>query len=164
MSFNNKDAGRVINNKYSKGVKKYKAPGNAKLKQNLKKEKEDHEWEDIESNMELPDNEFNYQNKSYQQKQNILTSNWKAVLDDIYNTMLENEAVPSNATCFNCSDFAVLRCLDCGPKIFYCSLCFGNFHHKINLFHRTVIIENFQFQSNDIKLPQLCEGNCEHSI
>ena len=166
MSFNNKDAGRVINNKYSNGVKKYKASDDSKPKttQNSEKEKEDEVWEGAESKIELLDNEFNYKNISYQQKQNTLISNWKTVLDDIYNVMLENEATPSNATCFNCGDSAVLRCLDCGPKIFYCSLCFGNFHHKINLFHRTVIIENFQFQSNDIKLPQSCEGNCEHSI
>jgi len=166
MSFNNKDAGRVINNKYSKGIKKYKAPGHTRLKakQNLKNEDENEECEDIESKIELSDEAFNYKNMSYQQKQNILTSNWKIVLDDIYNVMLENEAIPSNATCFNCSNSAVLRCLDCGPKIFYCNSCFEIFHHKVNLFHRTVIIENFQFQSNDIKLPQLCEGNCEHSI
>ena len=31
MSFNNKDAGRVINNKFSKGIKKYKAPSYIKL-------------------------------------------------------------------------------------------------------------------------------------
>jgi hypothetical protein len=86
------------------------------------------------------------------------------VTEDIYNIMLENDAIPSIATCVNCNDFAVLRCLDCGPKIFYCNSCFEIFHHKINLFHRTLILENFQTQSNDIKLSQLCEGKCEHHI
>jgi hypothetical protein len=86
------------------------------------------------------------------------------VTEDIYNIMLENDAIPSIATCVSCNDFAVLRCLDCGPKIFYCNSCFEIFHHKINLFHRTLILENFQTQSNDIKLPQLCDGKCEHPI
>lgn len=86
------------------------------------------------------------------------------VLDDIYNIMLENEAIPSIATCINCNNFAALRCLDCGTKIFYCNSCFKIFHHKVNLFHRTLIFENFQIQSNDVKLPQLCKGKCEHSI
>ena len=85
-------------------------------------------------------------------------------MDDIYNITLENEAIPSNITCINCNNFAVLRCLDCRPKICYCNSCFEIFHHKINLFHRTLIIENFQIQSNDVKLPQLCNGKCEHPI
>jgi hypothetical protein len=162
MSFNNKDAGRVIHNKYSKGVKKYKASGGRAKQQYSKKEKDDDdEWEDVE---EFSDKEFNNKNMSYQQKQNVLNSNWKAVLNNIYNIMLDNEAIPNNATCLNCNDFAVLRCIDCGPKIFYCNSCFEIFHHKVNLFHRTIFIENFQFQSNDIILPQLCEGNCEHSV
>jgi len=101
---------------------------------------------------------------SYQQKQITLETNWKTVINDIYNTMLENEAIPNNVTCINCDNFAVLRCLDCGSSIFYCNSCFKIYHHKINLFHRTLAIENFQFQSNDIKLPQLCIGKCNHTI
>jgi len=94
MSFNNKDAGRVVNNKYSKGIKKYKTFSHVKSKkQDSKEEKKDEEWEDVEwENDEWKNDEskFNYKNISYQQKQNTLMSNWKTTLDDIYNIMIEN--------------------------------------------------------------------------
>ncbi|CAB5368131.1 unnamed protein product [Rhizophagus irregularis] len=163
VSFNNKDAGRVINNKFSKGINKYKASSYTKLQVKQILEAKNDEYENT-GEIEFADNKSNHKNISYQQRQITLSTNWKMGMDDIYNIMLENEAIPSNATCINCNNLAVLRCLDCGTKIFYCNSCFNIFHHKVNLFHRTLIFENFQIQSNDVKLPQLCEGNCEHSI
>lgn len=101
---------------------------------------------------------------NYQQKQDRLAANWKALLDNIYNLMLDNETVPNNPSCFNCDNTAILRCLDCGPKIFYCNNCFNHFHNKINLFHCSIYLDNNQFNSNEIKLPQLCAGKCEHPM
>jgi hypothetical protein len=101
---------------------------------------------------------------NYQQKQIKLAANWKTVLDDIYNSILDNEAIPNNPSCFNCNNTAILKCMDCGPKIFYCNNCFNHFHSIINLFHCSIYLENFQVKTNEIKLPQLCEGKCEHSL
>ncbi|CAB4480494.1 unnamed protein product [Rhizophagus irregularis] len=153
----------TLNTKTKKGINKYKASSYTKLQVKQILEAKNDEYENT-GEIEFADNKSNHKNISYQQRQITLSTNWKMGMDDIYNIMLENEAIPSNATCINCNNLAVLRCLDCGTKIFYCNSCFNIFHHKVNLFHRTLIFENFQIQSNDVKLPQLCEGNCEHSI
>lgn len=118
------------------------------------------EWDNV--NMEI-DN-YESEQTDYQQKQNKLATNWKMILDNIYSLMLENEAILDNPACFNCSDVAILKCMDCGPNIFYCDNCFNYFHSKINLFHCSMYLKNFQFRSNEIKLSQLCKGKCEHSI
>ena len=113
--------------------------------------------------MDLP---YNYEPeiKNYQQKQNKLAANWKAVLDDIYNSILDNDAIPTNPFCLNCNNTATLKCMDCGPKIVYCDSCFDHFHGIINLFHCSIYIENFQIKTKEIKLPQLCKGKCEHPL
>lgn len=116
---------------------------------------------------ELPDNYgFNEPKTTcYQQKQDKLAANWKSILDSIYNSMLDNEATPDYPSCFNCDNTATLKCFDCGPKIFYCTNCYSHFHSKINLFHYSIYLDsNHQFNSNEIKLPQICEGKCEHPI
>jgi CxC2 like cysteine cluster associated with KDZ transposases len=112
----------------------------------------------------INDNNYESRTTNYQQKQTRLAANWKTVLDDIYNSMLNNEATSDNPLCFNCKNIATLKCLDCGPKIFYCDNCFGQFHSKINLFHSSIYLENFKLRLNEISLPQLCDGKCEHSI
>jgi hypothetical protein len=101
---------------------------------------------------------------NYQQKQEKLAANWNIILEDIYCLMLNNDATSGNPVCFNCNNIAILKCMDCGPNIFYCDDCFNHFHNKINLFHCSIYLKNFQFRSNEIKLPQFCKGKCEHSI
>ncbi|CAB5213016.1 unnamed protein product [Rhizophagus irregularis] len=146
VSFNNKDAKGLSNNK--------------------NEEQSNGELENIGFDFRSLDNYGlnNPKTANYQQKQDRLAANWKALLDNIYNLMLDNETVPNNPSCFNCDNTAILRCLDCGPKIFYCNNCFNHFHNKINLFHCSIYLDNNQFNSNEIKLPQLCAGKCEHPM
>jgi hypothetical protein len=108
--------------------------------------------------------DYESEQTNYQHRQNKLATNWMRILDDVYRLMLDNESISGNPACFNCNDAATLKCMDCGPNIFYCDDCFNYFHSKINLFHCSMYIKNFHFKSNEIKLPQLCKGKCEHSI
>jgi hypothetical protein len=133
------------------------------LNNNKSEEQSNEKWENIETNIELPNN-YESETTNYQQKQNKLAANWKTVLDDIYNSILDNEAMPNSPSCFNCNNTAILKCIDCGPKIFYCNDCFNYFHSVINLFHCSIYIKDFQVKPNEIRLPQLCEGKCEHPL
>ncbi|GBB94952.1 hypothetical protein RclHR1_02450005 [Rhizophagus clarus] len=167
VSFNNKDGGKTVINKYAKGSNKFKFSNQAKsLSNNKSEEQTNEELENFEFDFELSDNyeSNNPKTANYRQKQDKLAANWKAVLDDIYNSILDNEVMPDNPSCFNCDSIATLKCLDCGPKIFYCNNCFNHFHNKINLFHYCIYLDNYQFNSNEIKLPQLCVGKCEHPV
>jgi len=111
----------------------------------------------------LPNN-YESQTTNYHKKQTKLAENWQTVLDDIYKSILNNETIPNDPSCFNCSNAATLKCMDCGPKIFYCDNCFNYFHSVINIFHCSIYIKNFQVNTNEIKVPQLCEGECEHPL
>ena len=164
VSFNNKDNGKTVINKYAKGLNKFKFFNQVESSSNNESEEKSNsnEWEN-DVDMDI-DNYESAEPTNYQQKQNKLATNWKIILDDIYCLMLENEAILDDTTCFNCNDVATLKCIDCGPNIFYCDNCFNHFHSKINLFHSSVNLKNFQFRSNEIKLPQLCKERCEHSI
>jgi len=161
VSFNKKDNGKTVINKYAKGLNKFKIFNQVKsLSNDENEEQSNNELENVEMDI----NNYESESTNYQQKQNKLATNWKIILDDIYHLMLDNEAILGDPTCFNCNDVATLKCMDCGPNIFYCDNCFNHFHGKINLFHCSVYLKNFQFKSNEIKLPQLCKGKCEHSI
>jgi hypothetical protein len=163
VSFNNKDGGKPIINRYAKGSKRFKSSDQSKSLNNPKiEDQSDEKWDNVETNIDLL---YNYESETnYQQKQIRLATNWKIVQDDIYNSILDNEEIPNNPSCFNCNNVAILKCMDCGPKIFYCNNCFNHFHSVINLFHHSIYIKNFKVKTNEIRLPQLCKGKCEHSL
>ena len=95
------------------------------MNNNKSEEQSNEKWENIETNIELPNN-YEFETTNYQQKQNKLAANCKTILDDIYNSILDNEAMPNNSSCFNCNNTAILKCIDCGLKIFYCKNCFNH--------------------------------------
>ncbi|CAB5388989.1 unnamed protein product [Rhizophagus irregularis] len=77
--------------------------------------------------------------------------------------MIENNAINKDSKCFKCNSPAICYCLDCGLNTYLCLECNTLYHKDINLFHRKVFISNI-FDKEEIKLPQLCTGFCEHEI
>lgn len=77
--------------------------------------------------------------------------------------MVENNALDKKRKCAKCENDAILRCLDCGSDIYFCSHCEDLFHNNINVFHRKILLDQ-EKHNKMLKLPQTCPGNCEHEI
>ncbi|XP_028403401.1 uncharacterized protein LOC114526098 [Dendronephthya gigantea] len=59
---------------------------------------------------------------------------WEAVREQLLKAVVEEEVI-SSLTCFACPNEAVCRCLDCGPRQFFCLDCIKIEHHEKNYFH-----------------------------
>ena len=72
----------------------------------------------------------------YQIQSKANASAWEEIRLCLLKAVVENEAMPHNQKCIQCSKVAAsLRCLKCGPCAFYCTTCFLAAHSAINLFH-----------------------------
>ena len=61
---------------------------------------------------------------------------WKKIRLDMLRIAIESEALPEDQLCTACTaDKALYRCLQCGPRIFFCSQCYEAAHRKTNIFH-----------------------------
>lgn len=65
------------------------------------------------------------------------TESWRKIRPTLLRAAIESNAMPPNQDCVFCyADKALYRCLQCGPKAFFCLHCFGGAHSgNINLFH-----------------------------
>ncbi|CAB4423895.1 unnamed protein product [Rhizophagus irregularis] len=107
------------------------------------------------NSMNFEKNTLNTKTKKVITKTNYLSTNWKMGMDDIYNIMLENEAIPSNATCINCNNLAVLRCLDVEQKYFIDGFIFS--FHTCAIFGILQVLEALQSK-------QIITQNIYHSF
>lgn len=61
---------------------------------------------------------------------------WRKVRPSLLQAAIENSAMPPSQACMMCCvNEASYRCLQCGPRIFFCHHCFGDAHSTTNLFH-----------------------------
>ena len=110
-------------------------------------------------------NDINNKKQKYRNDQISLVENWNSITEIIFNGIIESQGFSENSLCIKCKKTAFLRCLDCGPNIYFCYECDTYFHNIINIFHRRITkddeINNF---TKIIKLPQICLGKCNHEI
>ena len=61
---------------------------------------------------------------------------WEKIRPSLLQAAIESSAMPPNQTCISCCDNeALYRCLQCGPRAFFCHCCFALMHSTMNLFH-----------------------------
>ncbi|GBC20535.2 hypothetical protein GLOIN_2v1886648 [Rhizophagus irregularis DAOM 181602=DAOM 197198] len=165
VSSNKKNAKKVVINRYAKGSNKYRAKN---LSENIYKSTEivdedrnNDEWIDIDIIKE--DENYSSAKNTYKNAQKNLSENWRKISPKLFDIMIENNAINKDSKCFKCNSPAICYCLDCGLNTYLCLECNTLYHKDINLFHRKVFISNI-FDKEEIKLPQLCTGFCEHEI
>ena len=73
--------------------------------------------------------------RSYRDRQTKLAEGWLSVRDRIFDSIVEQAALPSKSLCNLCGEEASVLCCQCGPYAYYCMLCAKQLHMKINLFH-----------------------------
>ncbi|CAB5372155.1 unnamed protein product [Rhizophagus irregularis] len=167
VSNNKLHAGRMIVNKYAKGKAKYEHYESNKSG-NID---ENDEYMDIDENTEEWDDFYNafhdIKNKKqkYYNEQISLMENWQSIIPIIFNSIIEGQGFSENSFCIKCKKEAILKCLDCGPNIYFCHDCDILFHDVINIFHQR-ITKNSQDNSSTkiIRLSQICLGECKHEI
>lgn len=168
MSNNKLHAGRMIVNKYAKGKAKYEHYESNKSG-NI--DENDEYMEDIDENTEECGDFYNafhdIKNKKqkYYNEQISLMENWKSIIPITFNSIIEGQGFSENSFCIKCKKEAILKCLDCGPNIYFCYDCDIFFHDVINIFHQR-INNNGQDNSSTkiIRLSQICLGECKHEI
>ena len=72
--------------------------------------------------------------RSYVDRQKKLAEGWLSVRDSIFDSIVEQAALPSGSLCFLCGEEASVLCCQCG-YVYYCVLCAKQLHMQINLFH-----------------------------
>ncbi|GBC10882.2 hypothetical protein GLOIN_2v1886648 [Rhizophagus irregularis DAOM 181602=DAOM 197198] len=146
VSSNKKNAKKVVINRYAKG---------------MDEDRNNDEWIDIDIIKE--DENYSSAKNTYKNAQKNLSENWRKISPKLFDIMIENNAINKDSKCFKCNSPAICYCLDCGLNTYLCLECNTLYHKDINLFHRKVFISNI-FDKEEIKLPQLCTGFCEHEI
>src|SRR5436190_6980645 len=104
-------------------------------------------WEDIYKDI----SNSNITKDSYRNAQESLIENWKQISPKLFKIMVENNALDKKRKCSKCENDAILRCLDCGSDIYFCSRCEDLFHNNINVFHRKILLD----QDNHNKMLKL---------
>lgn len=167
MSSDKSHAGKMVVNKYAKGKKKYEhsEPNNID---------DDKHMEDIDENVEeLNDfydslplfHDIKDEKKKYYNEQVSLEENWNSITETIFKRIIESQGFLENPFCIKCKKEAFLRCLDCGPNVYFCYDCDIYFHDVINIFHQRITKDNqVNIPIEPIRLSQICLGKCEHEI
>ena len=71
-----------------------------------------------------------------------MIQSWKRIRPDLQRVAIESEALPKNQYCMKCNtEQASCRCLQCGPRVFFCVNCFEGAHSMTNIFHTSEIFE-----------------------
>ena len=84
---------------------------------------------------ELPIDPGDAEESLYHMKREVFHRAWEKIRDSLRDTTVRENCLPENASCISCIDTALIRCLNCGPRVFYCNSCYQIFHSKRNLFH-----------------------------
>ena len=77
---------------------------------------------------------------AYHRKRVKEYSSWKSIRQSLVEARVEEEVI-SSLTCVTCGSPSVCRCLDCGPRQFFCLVCVKLLHHDRNYFHIPEIYE-----------------------
>ncbi len=108
---------------------------------------------------------FHNKKQKYLNDQISLTKNWESITETIFKGIIKNQGFSEKSLCIKCKKEASLRCLDCGPNIYFCYECDTYFHNIINIFHQRITKNNQVTPIKIAKLPQIClEKECKHEI
>ena len=72
--------------------------------------------------------------RSYMDRQKQLAEGWLSVRDSMFDSIVEQAALPYESLCILCSEEASVLCCQCGYA-YYCVSCAKQLHMKINQFH-----------------------------
>ena len=63
-------------------------------------------------------------------------NSWEEVRQSLLHARIEEEAFSSDTMCVECcNSLAVCRCMECGPRQYFCMDCASALHEKRNYFH-----------------------------
>ena len=63
-------------------------------------------------------------------------NSWEGIRESLLQTRVEEEAFSCETVCIECNtNYAVCRCVECGPRQFFCHDCAKLVHEKRNYFH-----------------------------
>lgn len=108
----------------------------------------------IEDNLEEPscdpDIEINNEKPSGLSKYHLRRvkeySSWEAIRESLLQTRVEEEAFSCATVCIECAtNIAVCRCVECGPRQFFCHDCAKLVHEKRHYFHVLETYKVFMF-------------------
>jgi hypothetical protein len=86
---------------------------------------------------DLYDNDtYTRDHRTYADKQRVRHVNWTSVTTDMPRIFSEEFAFEDFAKCVDCDETAEYRCVDCGPRIYYCHTHRITNHRNQNILHR----------------------------
>ena len=71
--------------------------------------------------------------RSYSSNQKRRREAWDKLLPSLVHITLEMLALDAMLKCIVCNEVAGMRCLDCGPQVFYCQCCCRN-EHQVTMY------------------------------
>ncbi len=64
------------------------------------------------------------------------TIGWAAIRKKMLSAVTEAEGMPTDQTCTLCQEnYALIRCLQCGPQSYYCQTCMDSLHSRFSISH-----------------------------
>ena len=85
----------------------------------------------------------------YSVKERSAAKEWEAIRPQLLKCAVESSAMPHAAECILCQSPATMRCLKCGPRVYFCIECFGDLHKKINILHTGEVWEVYGCMSHN---------------
>ncbi len=77
----------------------------------------------------------------YELDQENSAESWRKARSTLLKIVVESEALPEAQLCISCNNSALYRCLQCGPRAYFCNHCYEAAHLATNLFHTGEIWE-----------------------
>ncbi|GBB87582.1 hypothetical protein RclHR1_14040003 [Rhizophagus clarus] len=166
VSNNKRNSGKTIVNKYAKGKAKFDSESaNESNKSSEFNDTIDNEYMEIDENVDCYLPLFHEKKQKYLNDQISLTKNWESISETIFKGIIKSQGFFEKSPCIKCKKEAFLKCLDCGPNVYFCNECDRFFHDVINIFHRRIIKNNQVTPIKITRLPQIClEKECKHEI
>ena len=61
---------------------------------------------------------------------------WEGIREGLLSAVTESQGMPSSQMCVLCDESpALIRCRQCGPRSYYCQICFDTVHSRITFLH-----------------------------
>ena len=112
-----------------------------------------------------PFHDISNKKQKYYKDQISLAKNWNSITEPIFKGIVESQGFSENPFCIKCNKKAYLKCLDCGPNVYFCYDCNTYFHDKVNIFHQRITKDNqINISIKAIRLSQICLGECKHEV
>ena len=72
----------------------------------------------------------------YEIETNTSMAGWEAIREGLLSAVTESQGMPSSQMCVLCDDSpALIRCRQCGPRSYYCQICFDTVHSWISFLY-----------------------------